>query len=57
MVYAKDVVELLTVEPSVLGRLPPDPDSPAPVCVVADTTDPTVVDDVVGSVLIVLPQS
>lgn len=57
VVYAEAVVEPLIVEPPVLGRLPPDPDSPAPVWVGPDTTGPMVVDDVVGIVVIVPPQS
>lgn len=51
------MVEPLPIEPPVLGAILPGPDSPAPVWVMDDATEPVVVDVVLGSVVIVPPQS
>lgn len=51
------MVEPLPIEPSVLGGILPDSDCPAPVWVPDDATGPVVVDVVLGSVVIVPPQS
>lgn len=57
VVLPEDVVEPLLIEPPVLGGILPDPEYPLPVWVVADTTGPVVVDVVVGSIVVVPPQS